>query len=162
MNRMALALVFTAFLWINALNVFALQPQVSSGGLHNLLLKNDGTVWSWGYNNYGQLGDGSKTNSNAPIQVTTLSGFSQISAGSYHSMGLKSSGTVWTWGSNDQGQLGNTTTGTATQTPSRITGLTGLTAVAAGASHSVALRNDGTVWAWGGNYYGALGQWSNQ
>jgi alpha-tubulin suppressor-like RCC1 family protein len=157
MNKFVLAFIFTAILWANALNAFALQPQVSSGGLHTLILKNDGTVWSWGYNLYGELGDGSKTNSTSPVQITALSGFLQVSAGNTHSMGLKSNGTVWTWGDNSLGQLGNSTSGTATQSPSRITGLTGLTAVSAGSNHSVALRNDGTVWAWGANYYGALG-----
>lgn len=67
-------------------------------------------VWSWGFNLYGQLGDGSTTNRNAPVQVSGLSGATDMAAGIYHSLALKSDGTVWSWGWNRESQLGDGTT----------------------------------------------------
>ena len=81
------------------------QPKIASGGYHSLALKTDGTVWSWGRNNFGQLGDNTNTNRLLPVQVQGLSGVSAISAGYYHSLALKNDGTVWAWGYNSYGQL---------------------------------------------------------
>lgn len=131
------------------------------GGSHSLALKNDGTVWAWGYNNYGQLGNGTTTASNVPIIVSSLSGAIAIAAGKYYSLVLKNDGTVWAWGANGSGELGN---GTWTQNnvPAPVSTLTGVTAIAAsGGGHSLALKNDNTVWAWGYNYFGALGNGTN-
>ena len=81
-----------------------------SGGRNNtLILKNDGTVWATGLNNYGQCGNGSTTDIYIPEQITGLSNVSSISAGFYHSLALKSDGTVWAWGINGNGELGNGT-----------------------------------------------------
>jgi len=123
---------------------------------HCLALKSDGTVWAWGYNADGELGNGSTANSSIPIQVSGLSGVNTIAAGKYHSMASKSDGTVWTWGNNSYGQLGNGTT-TNGSLPVAVIGLSGVAAVAAGDYHSVALKSDGTVWSWGFNQYGQLG-----
>ncbi len=129
---------------------------VSAYGGHELALKNDGTVWAWGDNNLGQLGDGTTTNRYTPVQVLGLSGVTAIAAGYGHSLALKNDGTVWAWGYNSNGQLGDGTT-TNRYTPVQVTGLSGVTAIAVGRSHSLALKNDGTVWAWGYNYRGQLG-----
>ena len=130
---------------------------IFAGDFQSLALKNDGTVWAWGRNDYGQLGDGTKTNRSTPIQITGLSGVTAISAGGWHSLALKNDGTVWAWGRNDSGQLGDGTTSNKS-TPAQVTGLGGVTAISAGSSHSLALKNDGIVWAWGNNnYYGKLG-----
>jgi hypothetical protein len=78
-------------------------------GYDSLALKSDGTVWAWGYNAYGQLGNGTYTNSNTPVRVPELSNIVAISGGFLHAVALKSDGTVWAWGYNYTGQLGNGT-----------------------------------------------------
>ena len=136
---------------------------IAAGSYHSLALKPDGTVWTWGYNSDGELGDGTTTLRTTPVQVLGtgsngfLSNVGVIAAGNYYSLALKNDGTVWTWGSNNNGQLGDGTT-TQRTTPVQVTGLSGtVVAIAAGSGHSLALKNDGTVWAWGANYYGELG-----
>ena len=131
---------------------------LASGDVFRLAaLKSDGTVWAWGDNHYGELGNGTTTNSTVPVQVSNLSGVTAVAAGNEFSLALKS-GTVWAWGQNNGGQLGNgTTSNYATPAPVQVTGLSGATAVAAGNGHSLALKSDGTVWAWGSNAYGELG-----
>jgi alpha-tubulin suppressor-like RCC1 family protein len=75
-----------------------------------MALKSDGTLWTWGWNIYGELGNGTYTTSNMPVQVSDLSGVtSSFGGGVYHSVALKGDGTVWTWGDNSFGQLGNGT-----------------------------------------------------
>ncbi|WP_256760784.1 cadherin-like beta sandwich domain-containing protein [Cohnella sp. WQ 127256] len=129
---------------------------IEGGRSQSMALKSDGTVWAWGYNEYGQLGDGTEINRRTPVQVIGLNGVQAIEATS-HSVALKSDGTVWAWGFNRFGQLGNGGTAYAQVTPVQVTGLSEVTAIAAGELHSVALKSDGTVWAWGYNYYGQLG-----
>ncbi len=129
---------------------------LSSGGFHSLELKSDGTVWAWGGNWLGQLGDGTTINSPAPIQVSGLTDVAAIAAGGGHSVALKNDGTVWTWGDNSAGQLGSGTT-IDSATPVQVSELTDVTAIAAGGNHTVALKTDGTVWAWGFNALGQLG-----
>jgi alpha-tubulin suppressor-like RCC1 family protein len=130
---------------------------ISQGRLrHTLALKNDGTVWAWGWNDYGQLGNGTKADSNVPVQVSGLTDVTAIAGGYFHSLALKSDGTVWAWGSNANGELGNGTD-TDSNVPVQVSGLTGVTAIAGGSFHSLALKNDGTVWAWGDNLDGQLG-----
>jgi len=130
--------------------------EIAAGLYHSITLKSDGTVWTWGDNQHGQLGDGTATDRTTPVQVQGLTGVVAIAGGSYHSLALKSDGTVWAWGSNSSGQLGNGTT-TKSYTPMQVQGLTGVVAIAAGGKHSLALKSDGTVWAWGDNWYGQLG-----
>lgn len=133
---------------------------IAGGDSHTLALKSNGTVWDWGYNNYGQLGDGTTTNRTSAVQVSGLSGVTAIAGGRNHAVALKTDGTVWTWGYNYYGQLGDGTSTNRT-TPVQVSGLTGVTAVAAGDYHTVALRVDGTVWAWGYNFFGQLGDGTN-
>ena len=130
---------------------------ISAGGNHSLALKSDGTVYAWGWNQFGQLGDGTMTDRTTPVQVSGLSGVTAISAGGNHSLALKSDGTVWAWGWNSFGQLGDGTITTNRLTPVQVSGLSGITAIAAGGEHSLALKQDGTVWAWGNNSFGQLG-----
>src|SRR5881628_2032757 len=80
---------------------------VAAGWGHSVALKSDGTVWAWGYNGYGQLGDGTTTQRLTPVQVSGSSGVIAIATGQYFSLALKSDGTVWAWGYNYYGQLGN-------------------------------------------------------
>ncbi|RYZ43249.1 MAG: kelch-like protein [Myxococcaceae bacterium] len=127
-----------------------------AGGVHDLAAKQDGTVWAWGYNHSGQLGDGTGTRRLTPVPVQGLTGVLALAAGYQHSLALKPDGTVWAWGYNAQGQLGD---GTLTDRPRpvQVQALMGVAALVAGESHSLALKQDGTVWTWGYNAQGQLG-----
>jgi hypothetical protein len=136
---------------------------IAAGGSHSLALKDDGTIWAWGNNSDGQIGDGSFNIRNRAVQVSGFGGtdVTAIAAGGSHSLALRSDGTVWAWGYNSDGQLGDGTT-VRSNTPVRVmtgssTELTNVTAIAAGGSHSLALRNDMSIWAWGYNSNGQLG-----
>jgi len=141
---------------------------ISAGDAYSLALKADGTVWAWGYNLNGRLGDGTETDRTTPIQVKGgesgeefLTDIVAISAGSSHSLALKADGTIWAWGGNSRGALGNGTRTMQITTPVQVKGgesgeefLTDIVAISAGAAYSLALKADGTVWAWGYNHYG--------
>lgn len=124
---------------------------------HSIALKSDGTVWGWGDNLYGQLGDGTTTQRSAPVQVSPLSGATAVAAGTTHTLALKSDGTVWGWGRNANGQLGNGATANNQNTPVQMGTFSDITAIAGGYEHSIALKADGTVWAMGYNDFGQLG-----
>ena len=130
---------------------------ISGGGSHSVALKNDGTVWAWGNNSTGQLGNGSSSNSNVPVLVNGLTGIIAIAGGGGFSLALKNDSTVWAWGNNWYGQLGNGTNTNPGNIPVQVSFLTGIIAIAGGVEHSLALKNEGTVWAWGKNNYGQLG-----
>jgi alpha-tubulin suppressor-like RCC1 family protein len=130
---------------------------ISAGGWHSTALRNDGTVWTWGWNADGQLGDGSTTDRTVPFQVGGLSGVTSIKAGTYHVLALRNDGTVWAWGDNEYGQIGIGTTVTDQTTPIQVSGLSGVIKIATGRFFSLALKSDGTVWTWGQNLYGQLG-----
>jgi len=126
---------------------------VSSGFEHILILKTDGTLWTTGNNNYGQLGTGDALSHNSPVQI--LSGITKISAGLYHSMALKDDGTLYTWGLNGMGQLGiNSTTDTFSPT---ALALVNTIEISAGNWHSAAITDDTTLYTWGLNDSGQLG-----
>ncbi|MBI5407832.1 MAG: thrombospondin type 3 repeat-containing protein, partial [Nitrospirae bacterium] len=135
---------------------------IAGGDRHTVALRNDGTVWSWGSNNGGQLGNGTWTDSSIPVQVSSLTGITAVSAGNTFSEALKGDGTVWTWGWNESGRLGNGLSGGGynSNIPVQAIGLSGIKALSAGNGHSLALKNDGTVWAWGWNIFGQLGDGS--
>ncbi|MDC3959229.1 hypothetical protein KEG38_35575 [Polyangium jinanense] len=133
---------------------------VAVGFDHTVALKSDGTVWAWGWNGNGQLGDGTTLERHTAVQVSGLGGVIAVAAGASYTVALKSDGTVWAWGFNQFGQLGDGTT-TERHTPVQVSGLGGVAAVATGRQHTVALKSDGTVWAWGWNSYGQLGDGTN-
>jgi len=117
--------------------------EVAAGNSHSIGLKGDGTVWTWGWNVWGQLGDGTTTNRTTPMQINGLSGVRAIAGGNSHTIALKDDGTVWTWGYNLYGQLGDGTT-TNRKAPVQVSELSGVIAIAGGDFHSVALKDDGT------------------
>jgi len=127
-----------------------------AGGSHNLSLKSDGSLWAWGDNSNGQVGDNSTTNRLSPTHAGTDTDWVVVSSGGYHSLALKSLGTLWTWGYNSNNQLGDNST-TDSHVPKQVGADTGWTAVSGGSGHSLALRSDGTLWAWGCNTSGQLG-----
>ena len=126
---------------------------------HSLAVKSDGTAWSWGENNDGQLGDGTTTDRLTSVQVSTLTNVKAVAGGQAHSLALKNDGTVFAWGDNEYGQLGDGTT-TQRTTPVPVSGLTDVVGIAAGLFHSLAVKRDGTVWAWGDNDDGQIGDGS--
>jgi len=140
---------------------------VAAGDYHCVALKEDGTMWSWGSNGSGQLGDGMGSNSACPVQVRGeggagyLSGIVQVSANGNYSLALGMDGTVWGWGSNGSGQIGDGTDSNK-YTPAHVTTdgstpLQNVVYVSAGSLHGVAVLDDGTVWTWGNNGNGELG-----
>lgn len=138
-------------------NLGALKS-VEGGGHHTLAVKSDGTVWAWGTNDFGALGDGTTISSNTPVQVQGLTDVRDVAAGFGHSLALKSDGTVWAWGYNSNGQLGNGQSGTFSTTPVKVANLPGVKDIAAGEYYSVALKDNGTVWSWGySSLFGSLG-----
>ena len=142
---------------------------IAAGQGFTVALRSDGTVWALGNNQYGQLGDGTLTSRSTPAQVNKLVSIVAISASRGHAAALRSDGTVWTWGFNLYGSLGDGTTVSRT-TPVQVIGLTGINAISVGGrgansfggttGHSLALKTDGTVLAWGNNGFGQLGDGS--
>ncbi|OLF17012.1 hypothetical protein BU204_13830 [Actinophytocola xanthii] len=131
---------------------------IAVGRYHALALREDGTVWSWGANFEGGLGDGQLTDSAVPVQVSNLTGVTAIAAADATSYALREDGTVWAWGGNTNGALGDASLAEYAVTPVQVSGLTGVTAIAGAGSGGYALRGDGgTVWSWGANWDGELG-----
>jgi alpha-tubulin suppressor-like RCC1 family protein len=133
---------------------------VSAGALHSLAVGSDGVTYAWGYNHWGQLGDGTTTNSSVPVAVLTPNEvtFTSVSAGAYHSLAISSDGVTYAWGNNSNGQLGNDTI-TESLVPVEVLAPTGVTftSVSAGFWHSLAVGSGGVTYAWGNNTYGELG-----
>lgn len=129
---------------------------VAAGKSHVLVLKGDGSVWSMGVNNVGQLGDGTTTNRATPVQVSTLANIVAIAAGGDHSVALRNDGVVFAWGLNADGQLGDGTTTNRTS-PVQTSTLSSVAVIAAGRTHTLAAKTDGSAWSWGNNGSGKLG-----
>ena len=130
------------------------------GPTHGLVLLSTGAVRSWGHNRSGQLGDGGTTDRAAPGPVAGVSGATRVAAGGAFSVALESNGAVVAWGNNASGQLGDGSAPTDHASPVAASGLgpgSGVVEIAAGASHALALKSDGSVLAWGNNASGQLG-----
>ncbi|MCL1974834.1 MAG: hypothetical protein FWG61_01570 [Firmicutes bacterium] len=128
----------------------------STSGSHSMAIKKDGSLWTWGVNGWGQLGRASDKNDYTPMKI--MDGVSAISAGALHSLAIKNDGSLWAWGYNDSGQLGDGTLGDTYEfriTPVKI--MDDVKAISAGRYHSLAIKNDGSLWAWGSNYSGSIG-----
>jgi alpha-tubulin suppressor-like RCC1 family protein len=131
--------------------------QVTVGTSFTCALKSDQTVWCWGLNSSGQLGDGTTTtNRNRPVQVSGLTGVVSVDNQSDFACALKSDQTVWCWGYGGFGQLGNGATANS-RTPVQVTGLSGVTQISTGYGHVCAVISDGTIRCWGWNVNQMLG-----
>ena len=116
------------------------------------------TLWVWGYNTYGQLGDNTTTTKSTP--VTTFAGgtnWKQVSCGYIHTTAIKTDGTLWTWGQNANGQLGTNDTNGRNTPVTTLSGGSNWKQVGGGLYHTAAIKTDGTLWTWGYNPYGGLG-----
>jgi alpha-tubulin suppressor-like RCC1 family protein len=136
----------------------AIVSSIIAADIYSVLAdpKMHGTVWTWGYNSSGQLGNGTTKNSSVPVQVAGLNNVRKIAAGERHCLAIKTDGTLWAWGDNAYGELGDGTT-VNRLTPIQVPDLADVVDIAAGVCDSFALTKDGTVWSWGLNWHGNLG-----
>ncbi len=135
--------------------------QVSAGHSHTVAIKSDGTLWGWGDNRDGELGDGTTNSTLTPVQESTLSSWKSTSAGDKYTAAIKSDGTLWAWGYNNIGQLGDgTKTNRYSPTQEESNSMNWI-AVSTGANHTLAIKSTGTLWAWGSNGNGTLGDGTN-
>ncbi|WP_445341963.1 RCC1 domain-containing protein [Bifidobacterium sp. ESL0827] len=131
---------------------------VSAGDAYSMALASDGTVYTWGSNGKGQLGNGTTTDSAVPVKANLNATITAISAGRSYAMALASDGTVYTWGNNEQGQLGiGSSDKNPHSSPAKVPTLSGITAIGAGFTTGTALDSQGHAWAWGENSKGQLG-----
>jgi alpha-tubulin suppressor-like RCC1 family protein len=124
---------------------------VASNNYNVIATKTDGTLWTWGYNNLGQLGlgtSGAGTYKSSPNQVGALTNWSKVASGYNHSIAIKTDGTLWSWGQGSNGKLGLGNT-TNYSSPKQVGALTTWLNISAGYQHSIAIKTDGTLWSWG-------------
>ena len=140
------------------------QWQVSAGWEHTMGIRPDGTLWAWGNRAHGRLGDGftgtAATAQGTPIRVGNDSDWVAVAAGFEHTTGIRADGSLWAWGNRAHGRLGDEFTGTAATaqgTPIRVGIESDWVAVSAGEQHTVGIRADGSLWAWGNRAHGRLG-----
>jgi alpha-tubulin suppressor-like RCC1 family protein len=127
---------------------------IAGGRDHGLALRGDGTVWAWGSNDYGQVGDGTRTDRTSPVLVT--SAVTQVIAGAHHSYALRADGTVAAWGRNYRANLGDGTTTTRTR-PVSVQNLSSVMSIGSGRDTGMAVLDDGHLMAWGSNQAGQVG-----
>jgi len=129
---------------------------VSAGVVHTMAITVDGSLWGWGSNESGQLGDGTggEWGEYSPLPVKIMDDVVTVSAGGHHTMAIRADGSLWAWGSNRFGQLGDLTSEMRTA-PVKV--MDNVAAVSAGQEHTMAIKSDGTLWAWGSNRFGNLG-----
>jgi alpha-tubulin suppressor-like RCC1 family protein len=130
--------------------------QLASGAAHNCAVTDADALWCWGYNDFGQVGDGTNTTSIAPVAIAAGTAFRQVGAGYLHSCAVTTAGAVLCWGDNSTGQLGTGSTDPA-NAPAAVSGSLSAVEVSGGFSHSCALASDGRVFCWGINGSGRLG-----
>jgi len=133
--------------------------QVACGNSHTAAIKTDGTLWVWGYNGFGQLGI---NNTTTPICTPVQefyggTNWKQVECGEYHTAAIKNDGTLWTWGYNNNGQLGDNTTTNRLTPVTTFDGGTNWKQISCGFRHTAAIKTDGTLWSWGRNDTGQLG-----
>jgi len=132
--------------------------KINAGGNHILAIKTDGTLWAWGLNNAGQVGNNSVSNRSSPVQVGSSTTWSQINTGpgSTLSLSTKTDGTLWSWGSNFTGQLGHGDT-VYRSSPTQVGVATTWSQISVGQRTVGTIKTDGTLWTWGSNVSGVLG-----
>jgi alpha-tubulin suppressor-like RCC1 family protein/formylglycine-generating enzyme required for sulfatase activity len=137
-----------------------LRWRLAAGQWNSCAVNDDKTVWCWGENRNGEVGDGTTVPRPSPVMVQGLTEVVAVTTQRSHVCALKGDGTVWCWGNNWSGQLGDET-GESKLTPVQVQELSDVVAVGAGSSHTCASKADGTAWCWGGNGHGELGDGTN-
>jgi alpha-tubulin suppressor-like RCC1 family protein len=127
-----------------------------SGNASAYAIKTDGTLWAWGLNTSGALGDGSSAHKSSPVQIGSLTNWAKVAGMSTGALALKTDGTLWSWGVNTSGQLGSGTV-TSRSSPVQIGADTNWSDIAGGSSNGYGIKTDGTLWSWGANSAGQLG-----
>ncbi|MFW6107723.1 MAG: RCC1 domain-containing protein [bacterium] len=162
MARGLFGVVFIAALFVAGCAHPASEPLAAGGG-HTLVIRPDGTVWAWGLNWRGELGDGTGKDSNVPVRSAAPAGIVALSSIGAHVTAIRGDGRLFAWGHNSHGQVSNGETGRREARPVPVRGpggngvLTGVRSAAAGGYHSLAVCRDGAVRAWGCNLDGRLG-----
>ena len=131
--------------------------QVSTGLRNTACVKTDNTIWVWGGNSQGSVGDGTVVYRSSPVQIGLLTNWASVSAGGTHTLAVKTTGTMWAWGNNQVGQLGNGQQGPDKSSPVQIGALTTWLTPSTGEDFCLALKTDGTLWGWGDNGQGQIG-----
>ena len=130
---------------------------IKNGQYQNAAIKTDGTLWTWGYNNYGQLGNNSMNTIYSPTQVGSATNWRSINCIDHMAIAIKTDGTLWTWGRNQNGQLGHGNT-VYQSSPTQVgTATNWKTCSASRLGPSMATKTDGTLWTWGNNHNGQSG-----
>lgn len=154
-----IAVLLTLLLWggcaLPSVTYAASLQKADVGFGHTLVIRDDGTVRAWGQNAQGQLGNGTTNKSSFPV-ASQIANVISVAAGHTHSVALLADGTVWVWGSNASGQLAQPNAISNSLIPIQVLQLSNVVSIVAGYNHTVALKNDGTVWTWGGNTYGQI------
>lgn len=135
----------------------AYAAPIAAGSFHSLWIADDGLMWGSGVNYHGQLGDGTRTGRTTPVAVGYFDDWRSVAAGYNTSYGIRDDGSLWAWGDNRLGELGIGSTAAYRTLPVRISAPATFTAVASDGYHALAIRSDGTLWAWGYNLHGQLG-----
>jgi alpha-tubulin suppressor-like RCC1 family protein/Leucine-rich repeat (LRR) protein len=153
MKTKLLLLLFFSYISTNA----QCWKTAVAGYSHTVAIRNDGTLWTWGNNDQGQLGNSTPAAINIPTKMGTANNWKTAAAGWGHTVALKTDGTLWAWGYGGLGQLGNGSNNTNFNLPQQIGTANDWQTITVGHGHTVALKNDGTLWAWGNNFSGQLG-----
>jgi alpha-tubulin suppressor-like RCC1 family protein len=137
---------------VSVVGLFSDWVETSSGNLHSIGLRANGSLWAWGSGGNGRLGNNTTVNRSSPVSV--VGGFTdwvRVSAKNAHNLGVRANGTLWSWGFNGTGQLGDNTVLDKSSPVSVVGGFTDWSQASAGAYHSLGIRTNGTLWAWGSN-----------
>lgn len=133
--------------------------QVAAGNNTSFAIKSDGTLWGWGNNEQGQIGDGTYENRNVPTQIGSATNWVKVKSGTNHTLGLKSNTVLFAWGSDNTGQLGIGASNNFSPTPIEIG--SDFIDISCGINASIGIKSNGTLWSWGANSYGQLGLGTN-
>jgi alpha-tubulin suppressor-like RCC1 family protein len=130
--------------------------KISAGSEFSVALRSDGTLWSWGFNGNGQLGQGDNNPQLSPVQIGSDNDWVDIATGSTHALAVKKDGSLWAWGYNGDGELGDGSI-SESDAPEQIGSATDWSSVGAASATSFAIKKDHSLWAWGYNGYGTVG-----
>ncbi|MBI5646651.1 MAG: T9SS type A sorting domain-containing protein [Ignavibacteriae bacterium] len=135
---------------------------ISAGDNHTVAIKTNGGLYAWGHNAYGQLGDNSTDTRLWPVQIGQDLNWATVSCGLYHTLAIRNDGSLWAWGNGSYGQLGIGSTPSAQLYTERVGNESNWASVACGDYHSLAIKTNGTLWAWGNDYAGQMGDGNTQ